>query len=134
MVSMADEAEELSGALDRLLTEGRVGTKGRKGDTIRRNRERIVALRAQGWTWDALAKQLASVGFKVSARTLRVETTAAIAEAKKKRPNLKAVAAPKPAAKPPNVAEASATDAKAKPHSTEANFHKIDKEIFGDGN
>ncbi len=131
---MADEAEELSGALDRLLAEGRVGTKGRKGDKIRQNRERIIALRAQGWTWDALAKQLASVGFKVSARTLRVETTAATAEAKKKRPKLTAVPAPKPAETKPKAADAPGADAKVKPHSTEANFHKIDKEIFGDGN
>jgi hypothetical protein len=82
----AEEFEKSFGAaLDGLLAEGSVGSKRRKGETIKAHKDQIAALRLKGWTWESIAKRLGEVGVKVSARTLRIETMAAQAEAKRKR-------------------------------------------------
>jgi uncharacterized lipoprotein len=135
LVAMSDEAEDLSGVLDRLLEKGHVGTKGQKAARIHRNREKLVALHTQGWSWDRLAQALGEAGFKVSARTLRVETLAAAAKTKKKQPKATPHAARKPERKPavapPEVVVEVPSVEKAKPHGTESHFYKIDeKEIF----
>jgi hypothetical protein len=83
--AVEDFGTSFGAALDGLLAEGSVGSKRRKGETIKAHKDQIMALRVKGWTWDSIAKRLGEVGIKVSARTLRIETTAAQAEAKRKR-------------------------------------------------
>jgi hypothetical protein len=77
-----DEASEsLDDALAAVLAEALEGDEvpGRAGATtksarIRRHKDVILALKEKGWTWEAIAKKLASAGLDVSARLVRLET------------------------------------------------------------
>jgi hypothetical protein len=97
-----------------------------KSGRVRRHKDGILALKARGWTWEAIAKKLAAAGLEVSARTVRLEIDKA-----KKRPEKATqlrrarVAAPK--AKTPSVAPAAPTvqDRAAPFHGTEADFYTI---------
>lgn len=77
-----DEASEslddaLAAVLAEALDEVPAGAGTTKSARVRRHKDAIDALKARGWTWDAIAKKLASAGLEVSARTVRLEITSA---------------------------------------------------------
>jgi hypothetical protein len=134
-VPAAEEFEKsFAAAIDGLLAEGEVGSKRRKGTTIRSHHDQIMALRVKGWTWEAIADRLGKAGIKVSARTLRIETKAAEAEPKRKRSGqqgrrltVNSGSAPAQSRPSPVVLPEVGEVADAKPRRTDADFFDLNK-------
>jgi hypothetical protein len=101
-----------------------------KSARIRRHKDAIDALKARGWTWDGIAKKLASAGLEVSARTVRLEITKGMKAAqrravrpatrKRSEPAVAEKKAPASAKKVAEVRHESAT-----PRSTEGDFFTV---------
>ena len=136
-----ETGNQLAGILGRLLAQDGppAGSRGpKKGDLLAEYRDQILALKARGWTWDAIAREMKSGGFVVSAKTLRREVVglfgSAKASAQKKRG-----AHPSPRKRTPASASAPAsaevaqhpapgTVEKPKPPGTAAHFHTINED------
>jgi hypothetical protein len=129
------KAAALAEGLDRLLAEGRrPAGRRKKGHLVLENKDKILAMKAQGWTWDGIAQEFERLGVKVSARTLRGKVVGASPrDSGKKKRQGQADSRRQTSAKRPPIEEAQpeqkaqrpdipSTRETAKPRSTAADF------------
>lgn len=85
MMSDEQERERIARGLKEMLANEppRGGRRQTKGEQICEHRKLIVALRAKGWTWDAIAEKLTALGLAVTGRTVRVALRATKAKTKR---------------------------------------------------